>query len=112
MRRAWLTEPPEVALPDPDADPGWYGEFALMYAPSTAPTPMHWPHTFRAMCWLRVIMNQVAQETFGDHHPQAVTGLPQETALEIQSRLEEWYRSLPGPLKPQTAVFPCHLRLQ
>ncbi|KAK2598562.1 hypothetical protein N8I77_011965 [Diaporthe amygdali] len=111
MRRPWLSEPPEVALPDPDSDPGWYGEFALMYPPSTTPTPMHWPHTFRAMCWLRVIMNRVAQETFGDYHPQAVTGLPQETALEIQSLLEEWYGSLPGPLRPQVAVFPCHMRL-
>lgn len=112
MRRAWLRDPPEVPLPDPDQEPGWYGEFALMYPPGTTPTPMHWPHTFRAMCALRLIMNEVAYETFGDHHPQAVVGLPQEKALHIQSRLAEWYESLPAPLKPKMAVFPSHLRLQ
>ncbi|KAK7736065.1 hypothetical protein SLS63_003586 [Diaporthe eres] len=111
MRRAWLSEPPEVSLPDPDKNPAWYGEFALVYPPSTAPTPMHWPHTFRAMCGLRVIMNRVAYEAFRDHHPHVVAGLPRDTALEIQSRLREWYAGLPGPLEPKTAVFPSHLRL-
>ncbi|KAL1873008.1 hypothetical protein Daus18300_004149 [Diaporthe australafricana] len=111
MRRAWLRDPPEVPLPDPGDDPSWYGDFALMYPPSTTPTPMHWPHTFRAMCALRLIMNEVSYETFGDHHPQAVMGLPQEKALEIQAQLEEWYLSLPEPLKPKMAVFPSHLRL-
>lgn len=112
MRRAWLGEPPEVSLPDPDENPAWYGEFALAYPPSTAPAPMHWPHTFRAMCGLRVIMNQVAHEAFRDHHPQSVTGLPRQRARELQARLREWYDSLPGPLEPKTAVFPSHLRLQ
>lgn len=112
MRRAWLGEPPEVSLPDPDKNPGWYGEFLLAYPPSTAPTPMHWPDTFRAMCGLRVIMNWVAREAFRDHHPHVVAGLPRDTALEIQSRLREWYAGLPGPLEPKTAVFPSHLRLQ
>lgn len=59
MRRAWLGEPPEVSLPDPDENPAWYGEFALVYPPSTAPTPMNWPYTFRAMCDLRVISKQL-----------------------------------------------------
>lgn len=112
MRRAWLGEPPEVSLPDPDGDPGWYGELALLYPPSTAATPMHWPHTFRAMCGLRLIMNRVAHEAFRDHHPQSVTGLPRRKALELQSRLHEWYDRLPEPLEPKRAVFPCHLRLQ
>lgn len=113
MRRAWLSEPPEVSLPDPAGNPGWYGEFALVYPPSNAaPVPMNWPHTFRAMCQLRVIMNQVAHEAFRDHHPQTVTGLPRHRALEIQSRLREWYEGLPGPLQPKVAVFPSHLRLQ
>lgn len=112
MRRAWLGEPPEVPLPDPAEDPGWYGEFALVYPPSTAPAPMCWPHTFRAMCQLRVIMNQVAHEAFRDHHPQQVEGLPRRRALEIQAQLREWYAGLPGPLQPRAAVFPSHLRLQ
>lgn len=112
MRRALLGDPPEVDLPDPDEDPDWYGEFALVYPPSTVPTPTYWPHTFRAMCGLRVIMNQVAHEAFRDHHPQAVPGLPRHKALEIQSQLREWYAGLPEPLQPKMAVFPSHLRLQ
>lgn len=112
MRRAWLSEPPEVPLPSPDGDPGWYGEFTLAYPPSLTATPMHWPHTFWAMCGLRVIMNQVACEAFRDQHPQAVMGMPRQKALEIQSRLREWYAGLPGPLAPRRAVFPSHLRLQ
>ena len=113
MRRASLGDPPGVTLPDPAENPGWYGEFMLVYPPNTAaPSPMNWPHTFRAMCQLRVIMNQVARETFRDHHPQGVAGLPRQRALEIQSRLREWYEGLPGPLQPKMAVFPSHLRLQ
>lgn len=113
MRRPWLGDPPEVSLPDPDQDPGWYGEFALVYPPGpAAPAPMSWPHTFRAMCELRVIMNQVAHEAFRDHHPQGVAGLPRQRALEMQARLREWYANLPGPLQPKMAVFPSHLRLQ
>lgn len=112
MRRPWLGDPPEVSLPDPGENPGWYGEFALAYPPSTAPAPMHWPHTFRAMCGLRVIMNQVAREAFRDYHPQSIAGLPRRRALEIQSQLRDWYAALPEPLGPRAAVFPSHLRLQ
>lgn len=112
MRRAWLSSPPEVSLPDPDENMGWYGEFTLAYPPSTVPTPMSWPRTFRAMCGLRVIMNQVAQEAFHDHHPQAISGMPRCRALEIQSQLHDWYTALPEPLEPKTVVFPSHLRLQ
>jgi hypothetical protein len=113
MRRASLGDPPGVTLPDPAENPAWYGEFMLVYPPNTAaPSPMNWPHTFRAMCQLRVIMNQVAHEAFRDHHPQGVAGLPRQRALEIQSRLREWYEGLPGPLQPKMAVFPSHLRLQ
>ncbi|KAG8159982.1 hypothetical protein KVR01_010619 [Diaporthe batatas] len=120
MRRPWLSDPPEVALPDPDQDPGWYGEFALEYPSAPGPTPMRWPHTFRAMCGLRVIMNQVAHEAFRDddddhhnHHPPqaSVAGLPRHRALGIQARLREWYAGLPEPLRPRMAVLPSHLRL-
>jgi hypothetical protein len=55
---------PAAALPDPDLNPGWYGEFMLQYPRNQTIIPVRYPQWTRFKYQLLRILRPVASELF------------------------------------------------
>ncbi|KAF2096473.1 nitrate assimilation regulatory protein nirA [Rhizodiscina lignyota] len=105
-----IKDPPKAALPDPDLDPGWYGEFWVQYPLNETPCPMHYGHFFKAKQEIVTICHSIATVMFDKDTGQAAQSSPQligNFALELRG----WFASLPASLTPTNIVFPSHLKL-
>ncbi|KAK4216924.1 hypothetical protein QBC37DRAFT_78044 [Rhypophila decipiens] len=110
FREPLIRDPPETPLPDPDANPTWYGEVLLRYPAVGTIVPMHHGHTFSAVVALRTILIDISFKAFsgtGRSH-QVLTW---EEANMFRRRLENLFESLPEALSPRRMVFPCHMKL-
>ncbi|KAH7318265.1 hypothetical protein B0I35DRAFT_238375 [Stachybotrys elegans] len=104
-----MPEPPQVPLPDPLQDEGWYGDFRVKYELDPIPYASHFPHLFRSHAKLSIILNAVAWRCFPGQGRR--TEYSTKLALEAFRSLVDWYDQLPNSLKPVTVSFPSHLKL-
>ncbi|KAJ6782478.1 hypothetical protein PWT90_07884 [Aphanocladium album] len=64
MTSSPLQHEPAAPLPDPDADPAWYGEFLLQYPSNPAILPMNYPRWTKLKYDIWSILRPVADELF------------------------------------------------
>ncbi|KAI2465995.1 hypothetical protein F4781DRAFT_445511 [Annulohypoxylon bovei var. microspora] len=103
-----LEKAPAYPLPDPMADPKWYGEIWIRYPLSQNLYPTNLNCTIKSNFELRKLMNEMAFELFEDDGPPKMTT---EKALECKSRLDNWFSNLPEPLMPTKVVLPDHIKI-
>jgi hypothetical protein len=94
-------------MPDLNEEPTWYGELWLRYPPSSTLVPMHFGYVYRAQTELRHIANSIACMMFTSQG--RVLSLPASELDRLQKVLDEWYSTLPEPIKSHKAVLPCQL---
>jgi hypothetical protein len=106
-----LDTPPKQPLPDPDFDPGWYGELSVRYPYSDTRASLQHPFTFKAKVEFNVHLNGMAHLLF----PKT----PHDKPLSIvqafsgfAAKLGTWYNSLPVQLSSSDIVFPSQFRIQ
>ncbi|KAI0142576.1 hypothetical protein F4776DRAFT_612622 [Hypoxylon sp. NC0597] len=104
-----MKEPPTRPLPDLDEASEYFGEIWVKYPLGREPIPIHNGLVFRAICQLRVIMNEITILSFD--HPRSFNRMPLNSAIEFRSRLLAWYEDLPEPLHARNAAIPSHLKL-
>lgn len=109
-----LEHPPQIPLPDTQTGADFYGEILLRYPHTTGLTRLHFPDVFKTWANLRVLVNEISVELFGErrapsHQPRP---LSREKLQYFRRGLDAWYQNLPESLKPNTIVLPCHLRIQ
>ncbi|OTA65317.1 hypothetical protein K449DRAFT_421005 [Hypoxylon sp. EC38] len=104
-----IKEPPTRPLPDIDDVSTYFGEIWVKYPLGREPTPIYNGFVFRAICQLRVIMNEITILSFD--HPRCFNRMSLGAAIEFRSRLLAWYENLPEPLKARNAAMPSHLKL-
>jgi Arc/MetJ family transcription regulator len=107
MRPPLIREPPATPMPDLNEEPTWYGELWLRYPPSSTLVPMHFGYVYRAQTELRHIANSIACMMFTSQG--RVLSLPASELDRLQKVLDEWYSTLPEPIKSHKAVLPCQL---
>ncbi|KAK4081289.1 uncharacterized protein Triagg1_2821 [Trichoderma aggressivum f. europaeum] len=104
-----ITIPPKFPLPDPYAEPSWYGDFILKYPANNTFTSLYFPHFFCADTKLKIILNAIAVSLF---KPENVgRTLPANVKSNLRAQLESWLACLSVPLHPSNIVFPAQLRL-
>ncbi|KAF4773633.1 hypothetical protein HER10_EVM0002711 [Colletotrichum scovillei] len=101
-----LTKPPELPLPDPADDPGWYGEIWLQYPLARSLVPSNLGQVLHARSHFREIMNEFC---VGAHSGSSEVGL--QLAEVLSERLKSWFNGLPRSLQPRAIVLPAHLQL-
>ncbi|KAK4177803.1 hypothetical protein QBC36DRAFT_345114 [Triangularia setosa] len=113
-----IRKPPDVSLPDPAANPEWYGQVWLKYPGDAKLHTTNFPYQFQAQCQVRVIMNDMWLEQFRSSRQSSPEGgnimLPStqiEQANRFYARLKAWYDALPAPLTPSSIVFPSQILL-
>ncbi|OTA97230.1 hypothetical protein M434DRAFT_387002 [Hypoxylon sp. CO27-5] len=104
-----IKEPPTRPLPDPDEIPAYFGEIWVKYPHGREPTRIYNGIAFKAICQLRVIMNEITILSFD--HPRSFTRMSFSAAIEFRWRLLAWYKDLPEPLQACNAAIPSHLKL-
>jgi hypothetical protein len=102
--------PPDIPLPDPSADPEWYGEMWIKYPMNQKLLPTYFGYLFKAKADFRVIMNDIALHYFGKS--ESTPKLNLQKVKGFHSRLRNWYDKLPEPLTARRIVLPSHLMLQ
>ncbi|KAI9689124.1 MAG: hypothetical protein M1822_000862 [Bathelium mastoideum] len=103
-----LTQPPQTPLPDPLANPSWYGELLVQYPGTSKPISTLHPHTFHAMSEFRVILNEIWLASLASLASKSIS---MKQALDFYDRLRAWYTGLPSSLGPTRAVLPNQLKL-
>ncbi|GAB1321084.1 hypothetical protein MFIFM68171_11294 [Madurella fahalii] len=103
-----LRAPPDIPLPDPSADPEWYGQIWLRYPLDTKLYTTNFPYLFHAGLGIRRIMNDICVQRFGQSGSASAT---LAKANEFYHRLKNWYDNLPEPLKPERVTLPAQLML-
>ncbi|KAK3368671.1 hypothetical protein B0H63DRAFT_497828 [Podospora didyma] len=110
LREPLLEMPPDLELPDVDNHPEWYSEVWLKYPLQQTLYPMHFGHSFKALCEFRAIMKDVSVGYyFGRPAPRPMPSL--EIIVKLYSRLGAWYNKLPEPLTARKIVFPGQMKL-
>ncbi|KAL7952129.1 hypothetical protein V8C42DRAFT_306225 [Trichoderma barbatum] len=108
-RPPMITNPPVPALPDPDSEPSWYGDFILKYPANNTFTPLYFPHFFNAISRFRIFLSAIATKLYKPDN----TGrsLPAKAKSDLRAKMESWLACLPIPLHPSNIVFPSQLKL-
>ena len=109
FRSPHLEQPPQVPLPDPRAEPQWYGEIWVQYPRNQIPTPLYLGHKLQAEATLHTIMNEIGLILFGGTSARSLT---LDEIVVFKRKLDEWKDTLAEPLQPRRLVFPLHLALQ
>ncbi|KAF4963074.1 hypothetical protein FSARC_8876 [Fusarium sarcochroum] len=104
-----VDEPPKVPLPDPGPNNAWYGEIWIKYPSSDRAYPTHFGVTFRAQSQFNIILNEIARKSFSSQGDSPMYNV--DAALDIHKKMVDWYVRLPEQLRPNTIVFPAHLKL-
>jgi hypothetical protein len=111
MEAPLLTTPPKAVLPDPNQNPGWYGELWLKYPLHSTLYSMEHPHVFKVNADLAVLLSEIALKLWGNsnEHPKTSNN---EDLTSFAAKLTTWYRFLPEQLAPMNIIFPMHFRVQ
>lgn len=72
--------------------------------------PMHFGHSFRAMCRFRVVLNDFAAHFYAPG--RRLQGVTLHTAMAFRRRILECYNELPQELSAVNIRLPHQLRLQ
>ncbi|KAF2475141.1 uncharacterized protein BDR25DRAFT_381964 [Lindgomyces ingoldianus] len=104
-----LKGPPNIDLPDPVQNPGWYGEMWIRYPLSQTLSPTYFGLGFQASAAMQVMKNDMGLEMYGNLSGSGKLSVAQTKTLF--QRLTAWFDSLPGPLKPQRIVLPLHFKI-
>lgn len=108
-----VQSPPASPLPDPSAEPEWYGQVWLRYPLDPRLYTTNFPYQFKAQSEFRAFLNegwlQRCGADFGGGQDPAVA-LP--AINSVYSRMKKWYDNLPGPLTPARIALPSQLMLQ
>jgi hypothetical protein len=102
---------PKTPLPDPNEDPGWYGEFSVRYPLSQTICSIDYGRVFKARNEVSIIINRLACHLF-DEDVHVVSGCSPKRFADFAMELMTWYSSLPVQLTPARVVFPSQLKLQ
>jgi hypothetical protein len=94
-------------LPDPSANPAWYGEIWTRYPLSPTLSQAHFGHYFKAISDFRVILSEISHASFGKE-----SKLPAQQAISFARRLITWFETLPTALNPKYTVLPAHFLMQ
>jgi hypothetical protein len=93
---------PAIALPGPDEEPDFYGDFLLQYPLEQELQPMQFPWTFKVMMDHGALMHR-----FSTTRARGQAGIQ-----DFASGLRQWYRNLPRMLLPENIVLPHHYKAQ
>jgi hypothetical protein len=104
-----VNEPPQAPLPDPAADPSWYGEIWVRYPATGTPIPTFHPQSFHVFSRFCIILNEIALASFSKSQPN---GMPLEQCFRFYERLRIWFAELPSCLGTASAVLPYQLKIQ
>ncbi|KAF6824617.1 C6 transcription factor [Colletotrichum musicola] len=110
IQRPLVEKPPRIPLPDPEANPSWYGEIRIRYPASAETFPIYLGPWIKATFDLRALLNEVGpriHEALAS--PSTVATL--DEVKEFKDRLEKWHSRLPVCLSLDTVVFPHHIKL-
>jgi len=110
FRPPLIDRPPDVSLPDPSADPGWYGELWIQYPRRGTLHPSHSGDVFKAKAEFAIIMNDAAQRLFGVE--PRLQGISAAEIAQFYLRFRDWYDALPESLSPRKIALPSHLKIQ
>ena len=104
-----MTTPPEMALPDPQKYPSFYGEFHVRYPLRQSLVSIPFGHMVKALSEFRTIVNDLALGFFTDtkDNERAVN-----TIRHAWPRLSQWYTQLPEELNTRNISFPHELKMQ
>ncbi|KAF5596564.1 nitrate assimilation regulatory nirA [Fusarium pseudocircinatum] len=111
MTQPLLKTPPKTPLPDPDRDPGWFGEIWLKYPSSSTLVPLKIGLVFKAKMTFRVVLNEAMLEVGKDSTDSYLRQDGGRKIIEITERLDTWYKSMPEPLSPMKIVSPSQLKI-
>ncbi|KAK8094150.1 hypothetical protein PG997_000835 [Apiospora hydei] len=109
FRPPLVDEPPTCPLPNPDAEPDYYGDVRVKFPGSDTATSISNGAVFRAISEFREIMNEVAQKSFKE--PQSSSYITLNDAYGAYGKLQTWYQRLPEALTPDRIALPSHLKL-
>jgi hypothetical protein len=110
FRTPHLRRPPEIPLPDPTTHSKWYGEIWIQYPRSQTLIPLCLGNKMKCETILRIIMNEIALQSFGELN--LIRPLPLSETIAYARKLDGWIRDLPDILAPKQVVLPPHLSLQ
>jgi hypothetical protein len=105
-----VSDSPACPLPDPDENPGWYGESWVRYTLDESLYPLNHPNFFKAKCDFSIILNQISTSLFdgaGKDSSIIINGL-----RDHLKNLGNWHYFLPTCLKPEKVIYPFQLNLQ
>ncbi|KAL2261349.1 hypothetical protein VTK26DRAFT_4346 [Humicola hyalothermophila] len=103
-----LTEAPKPPLPDPSAQPQWYGELWIKYPLTQSLVPTCHGHLFKAKADFWAIMNDFLLLRFPHH--RSPTNLSLDQTFGFYNRLQAWLHNLPEPLSARKVVLPQQLK--
>ncbi|KAK4450362.1 nitrate assimilation regulatory protein nirA [Podospora aff. communis PSN243] len=107
-----IRETPKNPLPDPEADPNWYGETRVRYPSSQALVSLNHGHGFKAKAELAIILNSLATRLFEcEDESQGPAPASSGLVLEYINRMNGWFDSLPQCLTAAEIVFPSQLKI-
>jgi hypothetical protein len=105
--------PPASPLPEPSADPDWYGQFWLRYPLDPILYTTHFPHLFKAQSGFSIVIIE------GWNLKTRVRELQDDPAMTAplinvyyNFHMKQWLHGLPEPLRPTQITLPSHLILQ
>ncbi|KAL7907447.1 hypothetical protein GGI35DRAFT_456337 [Trichoderma velutinum] len=104
-----ITRPPVFALPDPYAEPSWYGDFILKYPANNTFTSLYFPHFFNADTKFKILLNTIATSLYRPENVERT--LSANVKSDLRAQMESWLACLSVPLHPSNIVFPAQLRL-
>lgn len=94
--------------PDPLQDPEWYSELCVRYPTDQKLVPVRHPQVFHAICQFRIILNVIAEASWG----KQAKGMSLAETVQFYERLQTWLDGLPTCFMPRNIVLPAHLKLQ
>ncbi|KAJ3493402.1 hypothetical protein NLG97_g4751 [Lecanicillium saksenae] len=110
MKPSPVQHEPAAALPDPDANPGWYGEFLLQYPSNPTLIPMHYPQWTRFKFSILSIVRPVSRELY-DTEERSDAATRRQLYTRVFDELKILYARLPPQLSPAQVVLPLHMTI-
>lgn len=108
FRPPYLLHHPKTPLPDPIAQPEWYGDVWLRYPQSRILVPSNQGSTLKARAELHIILDDVSKQIFTGPKTQ----LSLDDLLKFNTRLDAWFDNLPRLLTSSEIVYPTQIALQ
>lgn len=100
-----LTRPPQIQLPDPLLNPGFYGDVYVQYPSSEQLIPLHMDHKMYLEAELYVLLSTMASFTVMERRSLG-------SVFGLKKRLDAWFAKVTKLFHPKILVFPIHFHLQ